>query len=241
MGAGIAHVFAAHGVPTAVVDATPELSEEARARALELLARLEAAGSVEEGTTATAECHLSAAPSIAAAVVDADLVVEAVFERPDVKATAYEEVEAAATADTVIATNTSSIPITELALTLRSPGRFLGVHWFVPPLLVPCVEVIPTGSTDPGVVENVVSALTALGKIAVVVGDGPGFVANRIQFAMFREAADRRGRRRDARAGRRDRPLVVRIPAPVLRSVHDRRHGGARRLRRHLRHARAWP
>ena len=56
MGAGIAHVFAAHGVPTAVVDATPELSEEARARALELLARLEAAGSVEEGTTATAEC-----------------------------------------------------------------------------------------------------------------------------------------------------------------------------------------
>ena len=189
MGAGIAHVFAAHGVPTAVVDATPELSEEARARALELLARLEAAGSVEEGTTATAERHLSAAPSIAAAVVDAELVVEAVFERPDVKATAYAEIEAAAADDTVIATNTSSIPITELALTLRSPGRFLGVHWFVPPLLVPCVEVIPTGSTDPGVVENVVSALTALGKIAVVVGDGPGFVANRIQFAMFREAA----------------------------------------------------
>ncbi len=58
MGAGIAHVFAAHGVPTAVVDASPELSEEARARALELLARLEATGSVEEGTTATAECHL---------------------------------------------------------------------------------------------------------------------------------------------------------------------------------------
>ncbi len=116
-------------------------------------------------------------------------MVEAVFERPDVKATAYEEVEAAASGETVIATNTSSIPITELALTLRSPGRFLGVHWFVPPLLVPCVEVIPTRSTDPGVVENVVSALTALGKIAVVVGDGPGFVANRIQFAMFREAA----------------------------------------------------
>ena len=189
MGGGIAHVFAAHGVPTVVVDATPELSEEARARALELLARLEAAGSVEEGTTATAERHLSASSSIAAAVVDAELVVEAVFERPEVKATAYAEIEAAAAVDTVIATNTSSIPITELARALRSPGRFLGVHWFVPPLLVPCVEVIPTGSTDPGVVENVVSALTALGKIAVVVGDGPGFVANRIQFAMFREAA----------------------------------------------------
>jgi len=189
MGAGIALVFAAHGVPTVVVDASPELSEEARARAVELLARLEAAGSVESGATATAERHLSAAASIAAAVGDADLVVEAVFERPDVKTAAYEEIEAAATPDTVIATNTSSIPIAELALALRRPGRFLGVHWFVPPLLVPCVEVIPTASTEPGVVEKVLGALTALGKTAVAVGDGPGFVANRIQFAMFREAA----------------------------------------------------
>jgi 3-hydroxybutyryl-CoA dehydrogenase len=63
------------------------------------------------------------------------------------------------------------------------------VHWFVPPLLVPCVEVIPGPSTGKGVVEQVVEVLTRLGKAAVVVGDGPGFVANRIQFAMFREAA----------------------------------------------------
>ena len=189
MGAGIAHVFAAHGVPTAVVDASPELSEEARGRAVDLLARLEAAGSVESGATATAERHLSAAATIADAVAGADLVVEAVFERPDVKADAYERIEAAAAADAVIATNTSSIPITELARTLRRPGRFLGVHWFVPPLLVPCVEVVPTGATDPAVVEKVIRALTALGKTAVAVGDGPGFVANRIQFAMFREAA----------------------------------------------------
>ncbi|MGA8485775.1 MAG: 3-hydroxyacyl-CoA dehydrogenase NAD-binding domain-containing protein, partial [Gaiella sp.] len=86
MGAGIALVFAAHGVPTAVVDASPELSEEARARAVELLARLEAAGSVESGATATAERHLSAAATIADSVAGAHLVVEAVFERPDVKA-----------------------------------------------------------------------------------------------------------------------------------------------------------
>ena len=63
------------------------------------------------------------------------------------------------------------------------------MHWFVPPLLVPCVEVIPAPSTDEQVVQQVVGALTRLGKAAVVVGDGPGFVANRIQFAMFREAA----------------------------------------------------
>ena len=189
MGAGIAHVFAARGVPTTVVDASPELSEEARRRSVDLLARLEADGSVEAGATAAAEHRLSAAPTIADAVAGADLVVEAVFERPDVKAAVYAEVEAAAASDAVIATNTSSIPITDLAGTLRRPERFLGVHWFVPPLLVPCVEVVPTDTTAPAVVEKVIRALTALGKTAVAVGDGPGFVANRIQFAMFREAA----------------------------------------------------
>ena len=91
--------------------------------------------------------------------------------------------------DAVIATNTSSIPIAQLAAGLRRPERFLGVHWFVPPLLVPCVEVIPTAATADHVVERVVDALARLGKTPVVVGDGPGFVANRIQFAMFREAA----------------------------------------------------
>jgi 3-hydroxybutyryl-CoA dehydrogenase len=189
MGVGIAHVFAASGIPTVLVDTTPELSESARARAVELLARLEEAGNVEGGTAATAERHLSAAASVADAVHDADLVVEAVFERPDVKAAAYEQIEAAAGDEAVIATNTSSIPIAQLAAGLRRPERFLGVHWFVPPLLVPCVEVIPTGSTGERVVATVVGALTRLGKDPVVVGDGPGFVANRIQFAMFREAA----------------------------------------------------
>lgn len=189
MGVGISHVFAASGIATVLVDATPELGEAARERAVELLSRLEVAGNVERGSVATAERHLSAAPSIAAAVEAADLVVEAVVERRDVKLGAYAAIEAAAGDDAVIATNTSSIPIVELAAGLREPGRFLGMHWFVPPLLVPCVEVIATASNDEQVVERVVRALRRLGKVAVVIGDGPGFVANRIQFAMFREAA----------------------------------------------------
>jgi 3-hydroxybutyryl-CoA dehydrogenase len=189
MGVGIAHVFAASSIPTVLVDATPELSAAARERAIELLSRLEQAGNVGGGTTATAESHLLAAPSIADAVRGADLVVEAVVERPAAKLGVYAEIEAAAGGDAVIATNTSSIPIGELAAGLEHPGRFLGVHWFVPPLLVPCVEVIPTPTTDQSVVDAVVEALTRLGKTAVIVGDGPGFVANRIQFAMFREAA----------------------------------------------------
>ena len=188
MGIGISHVFASNGIPTVLVDATPERSEAARSRAIALLSRLEQAGNIGGGTTATTEHHLAAAPSIADAVHGADLVVEAVLERPDVKLAVFAEIEPAA-GDAVIATNTSSIPITELAAGLQRPERFLGVHWFVPPLLVPCVEVIRTPATAQPVVDLVVAALTRLGKSPVVVGDGPGFVANRIQFAMFREAA----------------------------------------------------
>jgi 3-hydroxybutyryl-CoA dehydrogenase len=188
MGIGISHVFASNGIPTVLVDATPERSEAARSRAIEVLSRLEQAGNVGGGTTATTEQHLAAAPSIADAVHGADLVVEAVLERPEVKLAVFAEIEPAA-GDAVIATNTSSIPITELAAGLQRPERFLGVHWFVPPLLVPCVEVIRTPATAQPVVDLVVAALIRLGKSPVVVGDGPGFVANRIQFAMFREAA----------------------------------------------------
>jgi 3-hydroxybutyryl-CoA dehydrogenase len=188
MGVGIAHVFATSGVPTALVDASSELTDAALARALDLLRRLEAEGNVAQGATQTAEQHLSAAASVADAVRDADLVVEAVVERPDVKAEVYASIEAAAPADAVVATNTSSIPIAVLAAGLRRPERFLGVHWFVPPLLVPCVEVIPAPATAGHVVDHVVDVLARLGKTPVVVGDGPGFVANRIQFAMFKEA-----------------------------------------------------
>ena len=189
MGVGISQVFASSGIPTVLVDTTAARAESARERSLELLSRLEAAGNTDEGATATAQRHLSAAATVEDAARGADLVVECVVERFDVKAAAYAGLEEVAEDDTVIATNTSSIPIGQLAAGLRRPERFLGVHWFVPPLLVPCVEVVPAAATDPGVVQNVFRALTRLGKTAVVVGDGPGFVANRIQFALFREAA----------------------------------------------------
>jgi 3-hydroxybutyryl-CoA dehydrogenase len=189
MGVGIAHVFASNGIPAVLVDRTPELAEAARARSLEVLSRLESAGIVQAGFAAAGRRNITAAVSVAEGVDGADLVVEAVLERPEVKAAVYTEIEAAAGGGAVIATNTSSIPIAELAAGLERPARFLGMHWFVPPLLVPCVEVIPASATSDQVVDQVVESLTRLGKAAVVVGDGPGFVANRIQFAMFREAA----------------------------------------------------
>jgi len=189
MGVGIAHVFAAAGIPAILVDVSPERSEGALLRALELLERLHATGCLVAEARSRAERVLAAAGSIAEAVRGADLVVEAVVERLEVKRDVYGRIEQHAAADAVIATNTSSIPIARLASGLRRPERFLGVHWFVPPLLVPCVEVIAAPATEVVVVERVVDALARLGKTPVTVGDGPGFVANRIQFALFREAA----------------------------------------------------
>ena len=154
MGVGIAHVFATKGIPTVLVDSTRELAGAARTRCLELLDRLEAAGNVESGATATARRHLTAGASVDDGVDGADLIVEAVVERRDVKAAVYAEIEAAAEDGAVIATNTSSIPIAELAAGLQRPARFVGVHWFVPPLLVPCVEVIRGPATDAQVVRT---------------------------------------------------------------------------------------
>ena len=88
----------------------------------------------------------------------------------------------------MIATNTSAIPIRELAPALRSPERFVGTHWFNPPQWIPCVEVIAGPSTSPEVIAKTASLLTRLGKKPVVVGDAGGFVANRLQFAMYKEA-----------------------------------------------------
>ena len=190
MGVGIAHVFAVHGIPTVLVDASPEASQAALARALELLERLEAIGCLDAEARVRGSESLAAAGSLGEAVEFADLVVEAVVERADAKLGVYREIEAVAPDEAVLATNTSSIPIAELAAGLWGPERFLGVHWFVPPLLVPCVEVIAGPATDPQVEARVVDALARLGKSPVTVGDGPGFVANRIQFAMFREAAN---------------------------------------------------
>ncbi|HEV3476402.1 MAG TPA: 3-hydroxyacyl-CoA dehydrogenase family protein, partial [Rubrobacteraceae bacterium] len=94
----------------------------------------------------------------------------------------------AAPAESVIVSNTSSFPMDELAKSVERPGRFVGTHWFNPPEWTPGVEVIPAAATDPEVVERVMVFLRALGKRPATVGDGPGFVANRIQNALFLEA-----------------------------------------------------
>ena len=187
MGVGVAESLATAGVPVCLVDAMPELSRQACARLLERVH-----GHVEAGLLDTVALDraagVQAAAGIADAVADADLVFEAVPEQLDLKRDILAAIAAAAPPEAVIATNTSSLPIDELAGSVNHPGRFLGMHWFNPPEWTPGVEIIRGAATEDGVVTRVETFLRAIGKHPIVVGSGPGFVANRLQFALFREA-----------------------------------------------------
>ncbi len=187
MGLGVAECFAAAGVGVRLVDATPELTLRARERLIERTrGHAEAGLLAEEAVERVAE--VEAADSVPAAVRGVGLVFEAVPENPELKGEILPSCSEAAPREAVIASNTSSLPIGRLAGYVGEPERFLGMHWFNPPEWTPGVEVIPAADTDPEVVERVVAFLRGIGKRPAVVGDGPGFVANRIQNALFLEA-----------------------------------------------------
>jgi len=187
MGLGVAEYFASAGVRVRMTDATPELTRRAKERVVERAqghaeARLIPVDAVEKVQ------EIEAIEDPAGAVDGAEFVFEAVPEDLGLKEEILGVCSAAADSDTIIASNTSSFPINTLAGFVERPERFLGTHWFNPPEWTPGIEVIPAERTDPAVVERVVEFLRDIGKRPAVVGDGPGFVANRIQNALFLEA-----------------------------------------------------
>ena len=189
MGHGIAQLLGGAGIPCRVADVSPERADAACARAVAGARAYEASGLFGPGAAAAVAANLSAAASIGDASAGADVVFEAVAEQVGVKAEVLTEIERYAPRAASIASNTSAIPIRELAATLDRPERFLGAHWFNPPQWVPCVELIAGPRTAPPAVELVRALLERLGKRPVPAGDSAGFVANRIQLAMFKEAA----------------------------------------------------
>ena len=187
MGGGIAGHLARAGLRVALVDASPELAEQAREQ---LLARtrghVDAGLLPAEATEATA--RVTTPPDLEAAVADAELVIEAVPEQQALKEDVLGRVSAAAPETAIIASNTSSLPIEGLAGAVREPARFLGVHWFNPPEWTPGIEVIPASQTSRETVDRTVELLRDIGKRPAEVADAPGFVANRLQMALLREA-----------------------------------------------------
>ena len=116
-------------------------------------------------------------------------VIEAIVEKPDLKKKVYRELEEVLPRDAVVATNTSSLTVDELAAGFKRPGRFVGMHFFNPPARMPLVEVVSGGESEDWAVAAAVRAARRLGKVPVVVGDCPGFLVNRLLMPYLNEAA----------------------------------------------------
>jgi 3-hydroxybutyryl-CoA dehydrogenase len=181
MGSGLALVFARAGYAVAITDA----QEDTRNTFPSRLRALQASLGGREEALQNVNLHFT----LAETVQGSDLVLEAVSEKLQLKQDLFAEVEPLVRPDTVLASNTSVIPITDVMAKVERKERALGMHWWNPPYLVPLVEVIQTADTHPGVILQVMELLQDLGKVPVhVKKDVPGFVGNRMQHALWREA-----------------------------------------------------
>ena len=185
MGHGIALAFARAGLTVRVHDPAPQSLESLKDR---VAASMRAVGE-ERADIENALRRIATCPSLAGAVADADLVIEAAPENLDLKRSVFRDIEAAAPGSCVLASNTSVLPITEIAAELTSRERTLGTHWWNPPHIIPLVEVIRTEWTLQAAVDTTMEVLTRIGKRPVrVEKDVPGFIGNRLQHALWREA-----------------------------------------------------
>ncbi|GAA1664949.1 3-hydroxyacyl-CoA dehydrogenase family protein [Microbacterium lacus] len=186
MGSGIAHAFLLAGSSVVVVERDAAAAEDATVRIRRDITR-----SLERGATVLTADELVDALSTgtdAAAFADCALVVEAVPEDAELKRQALERVERATPDSTVLASNTSSIPIDELAAPLRRPGRFVGLHFFNPVPASALVEIVRGRASDDEVVDAARGWVDALGKTPIVVRDSPGFASSRLGVALGLEA-----------------------------------------------------
>jgi 3-hydroxybutyryl-CoA dehydrogenase len=189
MGHGIAQEFALAGYQVRLQDQ----GEAQLARALENiranLQRLSSLGRVEAHRIEPALRSITPTPRLDDAVTGAELVVEAIFEDLAAKHELLRSLERLCPAETIIASNTSSFMPGRLAEAISRPDRLVVAHYFNPPYLIPLVEVVPGPGTSKSTVATMVELLEKVGKKPVVLGkEATGFVANRLQFALFREA-----------------------------------------------------
>jgi 3-hydroxyacyl-CoA dehydrogenase len=185
MGPGMGAVLARIGIETVLYDVSSEALE--RAKALVQLAegaldRLEAPK--EDGGSLRLEGDL------AAALEGAGVVLEAVPEKLELKQQVFSQLEEHVAEDAILASNTSGIPITKIAAVCEHPERVVGMHWSNPPHLIPMIEVIPGEQTEQRVVDDACELVRRFGYHPVVEKEVPGFVENRILYAILRECLD---------------------------------------------------
>ncbi|NNE87049.1 MAG: 3-hydroxyacyl-CoA dehydrogenase family protein [Silicimonas sp.] len=184
MGHGIALTMARAGHDVAVTDPSAEALASVPARIAESLKPLMAADEAEAVLG-----HVFLCPTLSEAVSEADFVFEAGPEKLDIKHAIFADIEAHAPTDTILASNTSVIQITKIMAHLKGQHRAMGTHWWNPPHMIPLVEVVKTEWTDPAHAQSMFDLLADAGKTPVMVEkDVPGFIGNRLQHALWREA-----------------------------------------------------
>jgi 3-hydroxybutyryl-CoA dehydrogenase len=187
MGAGIAQVFAAIGTQVVVVESDEDAAKAALARVDTGLRRAAERGKLD-GTAENALARVRIVTDVRSLPADSELVVEAVPEIPELKIQVLAAAERAVSAETVLASNTSSLSIVELGAVLVRPQRFVGMHFFNPVPVSKLVEIVLGPNTDAVTRDRVLGWVAALGKSEVVVNDSPGFATSRLGVMLGLEA-----------------------------------------------------
>jgi 3-hydroxybutyryl-CoA dehydrogenase len=188
MGNGIAHVAAQAGKDVRLLDVSAALLEKAVATIGKNLDRQIKKGTLDESAKEAILGRIATGTDLAAGVADADLVVEAVPEKIELKNTIFRTLDAAAPEGAILASNTSSISITEIAAATARPGQVIGMHFMNPVPVMQLVEIIRGLATTDETTAAVVALAKELGKTPVEVNDFPGFVSNRVLLPMINEA-----------------------------------------------------
>lgn len=188
MGNGIAHVFAQNNFNVHLVDISQDALDRAISTIAKNLDRLISKERITESDKSNTLANIKTFTAIDEAIVDADLIVEAATENVDLKLKIFKDLDEKAPEKTILATNTSSISITQIAAQTNRADKVIGMHFMNPVPIMKLVEVIRGYNTSDEVTNRIMEMSKSLGKVPVEVNDYPGFVANRILMPMINEA-----------------------------------------------------
>ncbi|TGV00835.1 3-hydroxybutyryl-CoA dehydrogenase [Flavivirga rizhaonensis] len=190
MGNGIAHTFAQSGFTVKLIDISEASLEKGLATITKNLDRMVAKEKISEADKTKTLANITTFTSIPEGVTSADLVVEAATENVDLKLKIFKQLDDVCPNDTILATNTSSISITQIAAVTSRPDKVIGMHFMNPVPIMKLVEIIRGYNTSDVVTKNIMAMSKTLGKVPVEVNDYPGFVANRILMPMINESIE---------------------------------------------------
>ena len=192
MGRGIAQVFATAGKNVLVVDINDQIIAASEAALDKGFAKMIAKGKMTQEFVDDLKGRMSfvAATEYEGILNDVDLVVEAAVERLDLKKSIFQKLDVATKAECILATNTSSISITEIASAVQSKDKVIGMHFFNPPVAMKLIEVIRGGNTSDDTYNTIFALSQEIGKTPVTVAEAPGFVCNRLLIPMINEAVE---------------------------------------------------